>query len=89
MKKNWHDDAWEDYLYWQSQDKKTLKRINELIKSIDRNGYDCIGKPERLSGNLAEYYSVRIDEKNRIVFRIIEDKNEIEILQCGSHYRDK
>ncbi|MFR5017421.1 MAG: type II toxin-antitoxin system YoeB family toxin [[Clostridium] innocuum] len=54
---------------------------------MDRNGYNCIGKPEALSGNLAGYWSVRIDEKNRIVFRINE--NSIEILQCGTHYRDK
>lgn len=87
MRKIWSDDAWEDYLYWQTQDKKTLKRINELLKSIDRNGYNCIGKPEKLSGDMAGYWSVRIDEKNRIVFRIVE--NMLEIWQCGSHYRDK
>ncbi|MCR5802826.1 MAG: type II toxin-antitoxin system YoeB family toxin [Clostridia bacterium] len=46
MRKVWHDEAWEDYLYWQSQDKKYLKRINNLLKDIDRNGYNCIGKPE-------------------------------------------
>jgi len=85
--KKWHDDAWEDYLYWQSQDKKTLKRINNLLKDIDRNGYKCIGRPEALSGDLAGFWSVKIDDKNRIVFRIIDDN--IEIIQCGSHYRDK
>jgi toxin YoeB len=87
MIKTWSDLAWEDYLYWQTQDKKTLKRINKLIDDIDRNGYNCIGKPERLSQNLSKYWSVRIDDKNRIVFRIIGDT--LEILQCGSHYRDK
>lgn len=87
MRKIWSDEAWEDYLYWQTQDKRTLKRINELLKSIDRNGYDCIGKPEMLSGDMAGYWSVRIDEKNRIVFRIVD--NMLEIWQCGSHYRDK
>ena len=87
MNKIWQDDAWEDYLYWQKQDKKTLKRINELIKDIERNGYSGIGKPEPLSGNLSNFWSRRIDAKNRIVYRI---KNEqIEIAQCGSHYRDK
>ncbi len=87
MRKIWSDEAWEDYLYWQNQDKKTLKRINSLLKSIDRNGYDCIGKPEPLSGDLAGFWSVHIDDKNRIVFKI--NNNELEIAQCGSHYRDK
>ena len=57
------------------------------LMDIDRNGYQCIGKPEPLSGNLQGYWSVRIDEKNRIVFRI--ENNNIEIIQCGTHYRDK
>ncbi len=87
MHKIWHDNAWEDYVYWQTQDKKTLKKINNLLKDIDRNGYLCTGKPEQLSGDLAGYWSVRIDEKNRIVFRISDDN--LEIIQCGSHYRDK
>ena len=87
MIKAWSDMAWEDYLYWQQQDKKTLKRIHKLIDDIDRNGYDGIGKPERLSGNLSSYWSRRIDDKNRIVYRIIGDM--IQIIQCGSHYRDK
>lgn len=86
MKKIWSDEAWEDYIYWQTQDKKTLKKINLLIESISRNGYKCIGKPEPLTGNLAGFWSTRIDEKNRIVFRI--KNNEIEIAQCGSHYRE-
>lgn len=87
MIKIWQDDAWEDYLYWQNQDKKTLKRINQIIKDIERNGYFGIGKPEKLSGNLAGFWSRRIDDKNRIVYRI--KNNIIEIAQCGSHYRDK
>lgn len=87
MKKLWEDNAWNEYLEWQTKDKKTLKKINKLLLDIDRNGYNCIGKPEPLSGNLTGYWSVRIDVKNRIVFRIIE--NSIEILQCGTHYRDK
>ena len=87
MIKVWDDYAWEDYLYWQSKDKKTLKRINLLIKDIDRNGYDGIGKPEALTGSLKGYWSRRIDEKNRIVYRINE--NKIEILQCRTHYGDK
>ena len=88
MNKSWDEEAWEDYLYWQSQDKKILKRINQLLKDIDRNGYDGIGKPEPLTGNLSGYWSRRIDDCNRIVYRII-DENKIEIIQCGSHYRDK
>lgn len=87
MRKLWLDEAWEEYLEWQTKDKKTLKRINKLLTDIDRNGYQCIGKPEPLSGNLAGYWSVRIDEKNRIVFKIVEDS--IEIIQCGTHYREK
>ena len=84
MIKLWHDEAWEDYHYWQKQDKKYLKKINKLLKSIDRNGYNCIGKPEPLLGNLSGYWSVHIDEKNRIVFRIVDEA--LEIVECGSHY---
>lgn len=87
MKKVWHDKAWEEYLYWQTQDKKTLKKINRLLTDIDRNGYNCAGKLEPLKNNLSGYWSVRIDEQNRIVFRI--NKGQLEILQCGSHYGDK
>lgn len=87
MRKIWSDEAWEEYLYWQTQDKKTLKRINRILEEIDRNGYQCVGKPEPLSGNLTGFWSARIDEKNRIVFRI--QKDAIEIAQCGSHYRDR
>ena len=87
MNKAWQDEAWEEYLYWQKQDKKTLKRINQLLKDIDRNMYDGIGKPEPLKGNLQGWWSRRIDNKNRIVYRI--KNNQIEIIQCGSHYKDK
>ncbi len=87
MRKIWSDTAWEDYLYWQQQDKKTLKRINRLIQDIERNGYQCIGKPEPLRGDLSGFWSVRIDEANRIVFRLTD--GALELWQCGSHYRDK
>ena len=87
MKKIWHDEAWEEYVYWQTQDKKTLKQIYRLLSDIDRNGYQCTGKPEPLKGNLSGYWSVRIDEKNRIVFCIADDV--LEIAECGSHYGDK
>ena len=87
MKKIWSQEAWKDYLYWQENDKNILKRINKLILDIERNGYDCIGKPEALKGNLSGPYSVRIDGKNRLVFRI--SNGAIEIAQCKTHYGDK
>ena len=87
MRKIWSDEAWADYLYWQTQDKKTLRRINKLIQDIERNGYNGMGKPEPLKGDLSGYWSVRIDDMKRIIFRIVND--ELEIWQCGSHYRDK
>lgn len=80
-------EAWEDYLYWQTQDKKTLKRINQLLQDIIRNSNDGIGNPEPLTGNLAGYWSRRIDEKNRLVYRIVDDV--IEISQCRTHYKVK
>ena len=87
MKKIWSDEAWEDYLHWQSQDKKTLIKINNILKDIDRNGYNCKGHLEMLSGDLTGFYSVHIDKKNRIVFRIKD--GQLDISQCGSHYKDK
>ena len=83
----WFEDAWDDYCYWQSQDIKTLKRINKLIKDIRRNPFDGIGNPEPLKYDLKKYWSRRIDDKNRLVYEVREDM--IIILQCGSHYRDK
>lgn len=86
MKKIWFDEAWEDYMYWQTQDKKTLKRINNLLKDIERNGYQGIGKSEPLKGDLQGYWSKRIDDVNRLVFRI---ENEIlEIVSCKGHYNN-
>ena len=87
MNKLWQEDAWEDYLYWQTQDKRILKRINQLLKDIDRNGYDGIGKPEPLRYEFQGFWSRRIDDSNRLVYRI--KNGQIEIAQCGSHYRDK
>ena len=87
MIKAFSDLAWEDYCYWQTQDKKTLKRINLLLEDIDRNKYDGIGKPEPLTGDLSGYWSRRIDDYNRIVYRI--NNNIVEIIQCGTHYREK
>ena len=88
MNKTFSGNGFEDYLYWQSQDRKTLKKINNLIKDIERNGeLQGIGKPEALKDNLLGWYSRQIDEKNRIVYRIVDDT--LEILQCKSHYGDK
>lgn len=87
MLKIWHDEAWEDYLYWQGQDKKTLKRINQLILDVQRNGYEGLGKPEPLKGDFAGWWSRRIDETNRLVYRIRDGR--MEIVQCRSHYGDK
>jgi toxin YoeB len=84
MIKIWHERSWDDYLYWQSQDKKTLKRVNSLLKDIERNGYNGIGKPEPLKEDLKDWWSVHIDEMNRIVFRI--DAGKLEILSCKGHY---
>jgi toxin YoeB len=86
MDKIFSGKSWEDYLYWQVQDKRTLKKINELIKDVERNGNEGIGKPEPLKANLSGWWSRRIDGKNRLVYRIIE--GHIEILQCGEHYED-
>ncbi len=87
MRKVWTDGAWEDYLKLQS-DKKLLKKVNELLKDIDRNGYDGIGKPEPLKGDFSGYWSRRIDDFNRIVYciREIEGGQLVEIVQCGTHY---
>ena len=74
------DRAWNDYLYWQTQDKKTLRRVNALINDIKRNGYEGIGKPEALIGDLSGFWSRRIDDKNRIVYCIVDGVIEL------SHY---
>ena len=87
MIKAWTDEAWEDFEYWTTCDKKILKRILLLLKDIERNGYEGIGKLERLKGDLSNYWSRRIDDCNRLVYRI--DENVLRIVQCGSHYRDK
>jgi toxin YoeB len=84
MIKIWHDTAWADYEYWQSQDKKTLRKINQLLREIERNGYNCIGKPEALKGDLSGKWSVRIDDVNRLVFWIDEDR--LQIYACRHHY---
>lgn len=87
MIKAWSDEAWEDFEYWTRQDRKTLRRILLLLKDIDRGGYEGIGKPEPLTGDLAGWWSRRIDDCNRLVYRV--DGDTLHIVQCGSHYRDK
>ncbi|WP_147803980.1 Txe/YoeB family addiction module toxin [Alkalicoccus halolimnae] len=77
--------AFQDYQYWQTKDIKMLKRINQLIKSIERDGAaDGIGKPEKLKGNLAGFYSRRIDIEHRLVYTV--DEQQISIIACRYHY---
>jgi toxin YoeB len=86
MNKMWHDKAWDEYIEWQLEDKKTLRRINMLLKDIDRNPFSGLGKPEPLKGNKRGYWSRRIDEANRIVYKVEGD--QLFIVQCGRHYDD-
>jgi toxin YoeB len=86
MNKVWFDEAWEDYLFWQTQDEKTLKRINALLRDIERGNFDGIGKPEPLKGELSSFWSRRIDGTNRLVYRIQD--GVLEILSCRGHYDD-
>jgi toxin YoeB len=87
MQKLWTDEAWDDYLYWQTNDKKTLKRINQLIKDIERNGNTGIGKPEPLKYDLSGWWSRHIDDTHRLIY-CIEDNN-IKISNCRTHYGNK
>ena len=84
MRLLWEEGAWQEYLYWQKQDKKTLKRINMLIKDIQRDTFNGIGKPELLKESLTGYWSRRIDESNRVVY-CRQDEN-ILIISCKGHY---
>ena len=85
MKLKWDEDAWNDYLYWQKQDKKTLKRINTLLTDIMRNPFDGIGKPEPLKHQKG-YWSRRIDDVNRVVYKV--DGDAIAIAAVRGHYDD-
>ena len=80
----WDIDAWNDYVYWQTQDRKTLKRINLLIKDISRSPFEGLGKPEPLKGTLTGFWSRRIDEENRLVY-VVEEKVII-LISCRGHY---
>ena len=87
MNKLFTDNAWKDYIYWETEDKKTLKRINRLIDDISRNGNHGLGKPELLSGDLAGFWSRRINDKDRLIYKIRD--NEIIILSCRYHYGNR
>lgn len=80
----WTDDSWSDYVYWQGQDKKTLKRINKLITETKRSPFEGIGKPEPLKENLSGFWSRRIDESNRLVYAV--NDRHITIISCRYHY---
>lgn len=84
MKIDFTESGWIDYLYWQGQDKKTLKRVNQLLQDISRNGNEGIGKPEPLRGDLFGWWSRRIDDTNRLVYRLQGDT--LEIAHCRGHY---
>jgi len=79
------DDAWDDYLYWQQQDKKILKKINRLIKEIERNPFEGIGEPEPLKYNWSGYWSRRITIEHRLVYKVLDE--QVLIAQCRYHYR--
>lgn len=81
---SWSEDAWSDYLYWQKTDKRNLKRVNEIIKDIQRAPFEGIGKPEPLKHNWSGYWSRRINAEHRIVYKVEEDN--ILIAQCRFHY---
>ena len=87
MNKIFTDTAWKDYVYWEMEDRKTLKRINMLIEDITRNGNEGIGKPEPLRNNLSGFWSRRINDKDRLIYKIEQDN--IYILSCRYHYNDK
>lgn len=80
----WDQYAWEDYVWWQTQDRRIVKRINDLIKDIDRNGNDGIGKPEALKHGFQGYWSRRINDEHRLVYKI--DGDEIRVAACRYHY---
>ena len=84
MNKVFTKNGWIDYLFWQTEDKKTLKRINLLLVDIQRNGFEGIGKPEALKENFSGFWSRRIDEVNRLVYKI--ENEQILIIQCKGHY---
>jgi toxin YoeB len=79
--------GWDEYMAWQAEDRRTIKKINQLIRDIIRNGNDGIGHPEPLKGNLAGYWSREIDEKNRLTYKLLSD-GRILVVHCNGHYSD-
>ena len=86
MNKAFTDIGWEDYLYWQTEDRKTLRKINTLLKDIERNGNEGIGKPEPLTGDLSGLWSRRINQKDRLIYAL--EMDQIIIIACRYHYND-
>ena len=87
MNKAFTDIGWEDYLYWQTEDRKTLRKIKTLLKDIERNGNEGIGKPEPLTGDLSGFWSRRINQKDRLIYAL--EMDQIIIIACRYHYDDK
>jgi toxin YoeB len=81
---SWTKESWADYIYWQGQDRKTLKRINKLIEDTKRSPFKGIGKPEPLKENLSGFWSRRVDDTNRLVYAV--DNNQLTIISCRYHY---
>jgi len=81
---SWTKESWADYVYWQGQDRKTLKRINKLIEDTKRSPFKGIGKPEPLKENLSGFWSRRIDDSHRLVYAV--DNNQLTIISCRYHY---
>ena len=86
MNKAFTDIGWEDYLYWQTEDRKTLRKINTLLKDIERNGNEGIGKPEPLTGDLSGFWSRRINQTDRLIYAL--EMDQISIIACRYHYDD-
>ena len=86
MNKAFTDIGWEDYLYWQTEDQKTLRKINTLLKDIEKNGNEGIGKPEPLTGDLSGFWSRRINQKDRLIYAL--EMDQIIIIACRYHYDD-
>ncbi len=86
MNKAFTDIGWEDYLYWQTEDRKTLRKINTLLKDIEKNGNEGIGKPEPLTGDLSGFWSRRINQKDRLIYAL--EMDQIIIIACRYHYDD-
>lgn len=86
MNKAFTNIGWDDYLYWQTEDRKTLRKINTLLKDIERNGNEGIGKPEPLTGDLSGFWSRRINQKDRLIYAL--EMDQIIIIACRYHYDD-